>query len=139
MDDQDTSYGNSKNSLSIPGGTILTDTLLQIFKYSILNKVYSESPDKDPVKLINSLVELLDIKIDLPEEDLKNIPADGPFITVSNHPFRGIDSMLLFKIIHQKRPDFKIIASHLLWNIEPLRDIILPVNTYESGNQTKSS
>jgi putative hemolysin len=129
----------NESGLSIPGGTILTDTLLQVFEYSHLSKAYSESQYKDPVLLINSLLDQLDIKIDLPEEDIKNIPVNGPFIAVSNHPFRGIDSMLLYKLIHEKRPDFKILGSHLLWNIEPLREIIIPVNTYETRGRTKSS
>jgi putative hemolysin len=129
----------STANLSIPGGTILTDTLLKIIKHNKLNKVYSEAYDKDPIVLINSLLEQLDLHIDLPEEDLKNIPGEGAFIAVSNHPFRGIDSMLLFKLIYEKRSDFKIMASHQLQSIEPLKDIVLPVNTYEHINHEKSS
>ena len=33
----------------MPEGTILSDTLLHIFKYSKLNEIYSRSKDKDPV------------------------------------------------------------------------------------------
>jgi len=127
------------SDLYIPGGTTLTDTLLQVINYNRLNKVYSEAHDKDPIFLVNSLFELLDLNFDLPEEDIRNIPVEGAFIAVSNHPFRGIDSMLLFKLIYESRSDFKIMASHLLQNIEPLKDIILPVNTYEQRNQEKSS
>lgn len=130
---------NNISRFSIPEGTILTDTLLQVIKYSRLNKIYSEAHDKNPIVLVNSLLELLDLNIDLPEEDLKNIPAEGAFITVSNHPFKGIDSMLLFKLIHEKRSDFKILASHLLHSIEPLQDIIIPVNTYEQPDPGKTS
>jgi putative hemolysin len=139
MENEGSASNKIQPSLSIPGGTILTETLLQIFEYKILNKVYSESQDKNPVKLIDTLLSHIDMNIDLPEEDIKNIPADGPFIAVSNHPFRGIDSMLLYKIIQERRKDFKIMGSHLLWNLEPLRDIILPVNTYESRFEKKSS
>lgn len=128
-----------KPSLSIPGGIILTDTLLQIFEYNILNKAYSESDDNNPIKLIDSLLDQLDITIDLPDDDMKNIPVAGPFIIVSNHPFRGIDSMLLFKLIYRLRSDFKIMGSYLLWNIEVLKKIILPVNTYETNTIAKSS
>ena len=126
-------------NLNIPEGTIIAETLLQIFKYNKLNKVYSEVHDKDPIILINSLLDQLDLKYEISEDDLKNIPADGPFITVSNHPYRGIDSMILFKIMAGKRDDFKIMASFLLQKIEPLRDIIIPVNTYETSNNLKSS
>lgn len=126
-------------NLTIPEGTIIAGTLLQIFKYNKLNKVYSEVHDKDPIVLVNSLIEQLDINFDVPEDDLKNIPLNGSFITVSNHPYRGIDSMLLFKIIYEKRRDFKIMANFLLQNIEPLRNIIIPVNTFETSKDTKSS
>jgi len=126
-------------NLTIPEGTIIAGTLLQIFKYNKLNKVYSEVHDKDPIVLVNSLIEQLDINFDVPADDLKNIPSDGSFITVSNHPYRGIDSMLLFKIVYEKRRDFKIMANFLLQNIEPLRNIIIPVNTFETSKDTKSS
>jgi putative hemolysin len=126
-------------NLTIPEGTIIAGTLLQIIKYNKLNKVYSEVHDKDPIVLVNSLIEELEINYEITEDDLKNIPRDGSFITVSNHPYRGIDSMLLFKIIYEKRKDFKIMANYLLQNIEPLQNIIIPVNTFETSKNTKSS
>jgi putative hemolysin len=125
--------------LKIPEGTIISETLLQIFKFKKLNKVYSETHDKDPIELVNSLIEHLDISFEIPEEDLKNIPSTGSFITVSNHPYRGIDSIILFKVIYERRRDFKIMANHLLQNIEPLRNIIIPVNTFENTRDAKSS
>jgi putative hemolysin len=139
MGKKDKNKNNINSNLNIQGGTILTDTLLQIFKYNKLNITYSESHDKDPIVIINSLLDQLDLKIDIPESNINNIPAEGAFIAVSNHPFRGIDSMLLFKLIYEKRRDFKIMGNHLLQGIEPLRDIILPVNTYENRSQIKSS
>lgn len=126
-------------NLTLPDGTIIAGTLLQIFKYNKLNKVYSEVHDKDPIVLVNLLIEQLEINFDIPEDDLKNIPSEGSFITVSNHPYRGIDSMLLFKIIYEKRKDFKIMANFLLQSIEPLRNIIIPVNTFETSKYPKSS
>lgn len=128
-----------KTKLHIPVGTIITETLLQIIKYKRLNKVYSNLIKKDPVLLINNLLDELDLKYEIPEDDLNNIPTEGAFITVSNQPYQGIDSMLLFKIISEKRKDFKIMASFLLQNIEPLHDIILPINTLKTGKETRSS
>ena len=138
MNDQQESRSNN-NGLQIPGGTILTDTLLKIFNYDRLNRVYSESPEKDPLSLINNLLDLLNLKIEIPPDDLNHIPEEGPFIAVSNHPFRGIDSMILFRLMFTKRKDFKILASSLLHDIPPLKDIIIPVNTYESKYQNHSS
>jgi len=126
-------------NLNIPEGTILVETLLQIFKSDELKKVYEDMHDKDPIVLIDSLLDHLNLKFEISDEDFKNIPANGPFITVSNHPYRGIDSMLLYKIVFQKRSDFKIMASFLLKEIEPLREIIIPVNTFETIGGSRSS
>jgi putative hemolysin len=125
--------------LHIPQGTVIAETLLQIIKYKRLNKVFSDLIKKDPVLLINNLLDELGLKYEIPEDDLNNIPSEGGFITISNHPYQGIDSMLLFKIIYDRRKDFKIMASYLLQNIEPLHDIILPINTFREAKETRSS
>ena len=62
-------------NLTIPEGTIIVETLLQIFKYNKLNKVYSEIHDKDPVVLVNSLIEQLEINFDIPEDVMQKIEA----------------------------------------------------------------
>ena len=126
-------------NLFIPEGTVITETLLQIIKYKKLNKVISKSKHENALHLINNILEELELKFEIPEDDLKNIPAEGGFITVSNNPYHGIDSMLLFRILYEKRKDFKIMASYLLQNIEPLHDIILPINPVSSKKQRKSS
>jgi putative hemolysin len=124
--------------LFIPEGTIIAEALLHFFKYKKLSKVYSETNEKDPVTLINYLLDELDLKFEIPEQDLNNIPSEGGFITVSNHPYRGIDSMLLYKLISEKRKDFKVIASYFLQNIELLKNIILPVNPFGTEKNRKS-
>ncbi|TNF40907.1 MAG: lysophospholipid acyltransferase family protein [Bacteroidetes bacterium] len=115
--------------LEIPGGVIIAKALMQIFRYNRLNRVYASTYDTDPVVFINSILEHLDVRFDIPEKDLENIPADGAFITVSNHPFGGIDALILLKILMQRRADVRVTANFLLRNIDPLRDLIVPFNT----------
>jgi putative hemolysin len=123
----------------IPHGTVLADTLIKILNYNSISKLCSDCDDKDPLYLINSLLSLLNLNYQIPEEDLKNIPSDGPFIIVSNNPYKGIDSMLLYKIISEKRNDFRILGSQLLHRIEPLREVVIPVNTHSSAAGGESS
>jgi 1-acyl-sn-glycerol-3-phosphate acyltransferase len=40
-----------------------------------------------------------------------NVPKDGAYITISNHPLGGIDGVLLLKLMLEKA--FKIIANFL--------------------------
>ncbi len=127
------------DNLKIPEGTIIAETLLKIVKYNKLNKVYSDAQYKGVSGLIDSVIDELELNYEIPPEDLKNIPAKGSFVTVSNHPYRGIDSMLLFKIIYEKRPDFKIIADYKLQEIGALKSIIIPVNNFETARNERSS
>mgnify|MGYP000722072713 CR=1 FL=1 len=79
------------------------------------------------------------IRFEIPEEDLKRLPKDGAYITVSNHPLGGIDGILLLKLMLERRNDFKIIANFLLHRIEPLVPFIMPVNPFEDHKDAKSS
>ena len=126
-------------NIDTPGGMIISEALMQIFRYNKLNRVYSAAYDSDPAVFINSILEHLDIKYEVPEKDLENIPSGGPFITVSNHPFGGIDTLILLKILTANRSDVKGTANFLMQKIDPLRDHILPVNPAERPRDLKSS
>jgi putative hemolysin len=126
-------------NLNIPGGNIIAGALMQLFQYNKLNKVYENVTETDPMGLVNNMIDQLEIKFEINEEDLKNIPETGSFITVSNHPYGGIDALLLVKILYERRPDLKVMANFLLKRIEPIKDIILPVNPFETHKQSSSS
>src|SRR5512133_838694 len=126
-------------NLDIPGGNIIAKALMQIFRYNKLNRVYSSSYDKDPVIFINSILDHLDIRYEVPEKDLENILAEGPCMTISNHPFGGIDALILLRILTSRRSDVKGMANFLLQKIDPLKDYIIPVNPFETHRDVQSS
>ncbi|MCU0366064.1 MAG: lysophospholipid acyltransferase family protein [Bacteroidales bacterium] len=126
-------------NLDMPGGVFIAEALMQIFRYNKLNRVYSSAYDNDPVVFINSILDQLDIKYEVPEKDMENILSEGPFITVSNHPFGGIDALILLKIITSRRNDIKGMANFLLQKIDPLKEYVLPVNPFEMRKDVKSS
>jgi putative hemolysin len=126
-------------NIDTPGGMIISEALMQIFRYNKLNRVYSSAYDSDPAVFINSILDDLDIKYEVPEKDLENIPSGGPFITVSNHPFGGIDTLILLKVLTVNRSDVKGTANFLMQEIDPLKDHILPVNPPEKPGDFKSS
>jgi hypothetical protein len=50
---------------------------------------------------------------------LKKLPA-GPFITVSNHPYGGLDGIITIDFMARIRPDYKFIVNRLLSMIKTL-------------------
>ena len=65
---------------------------------------------------------------------MEYIPKDGPVIVVANHPFGGIEGILLGSILGRTRPDFTIMANSLLGRIPQFRDSMIFVNPF-GGNE----
>ncbi|MFG6685083.1 GNAT family N-acyltransferase [Mariniflexile sp. HNIBRBA6329] len=120
-------------------GTFIGWLLMKVLKISTLNKFYNRNKHLEGVEFLDKILDEFQIKFEIPEEDLKRLPKDGAYITVSNHPLGGIDGILLLKLMLEQRNDFKIIANFLLHRIEPMAPYIMPVNPFEDRKDVKSS
>ncbi|WP_375235885.1 GNAT family N-acyltransferase [Winogradskyella sp.] len=120
-------------------GTFAGWILMKVLKISSLNRVYNRNNHLTDLEFLDGLLGDFQIKFEIPEEDLKRLPKEGPYITVSNHPLGGIDGILLLKLMIEQRSDFKIIANFLLHRIEPLKPYIMPVNPFEDRKDAASS
>jgi putative hemolysin len=129
----------ANRSLQYFGGEALAKILFRWLKLDKVNKVYSSFYHQPSQDFITSLIRSFGIRFVVQEEDLKNIPETGPFITVSNHAYGGLDGILLMKVIPQVRPDFKVIVNFLLTQLQPLRPYFLGVNPFETYKDVKSS
>jgi len=121
------------------GGEVVAKLLMQILQFNKVNKVYSQTKDKEGIEFVNSVIEHLGITYEVSEDDLKRIPENKPFIIIANHPFGGVDAIILLKLLGEIRPDFKAMANFLLQKIDPLKDVIFPVNPFETHKKVKSS
>lgn len=84
----------------------------------------------------NLLTELdADIKISN-QQLLDNLP-DGPFITVSNHPFGALDGVALIDIVGTRRPDFKVMVNMILNHIGALSPSFIAVDALASNDPAK--
>lgn len=120
-------------------GTFFGWILMKLLNISTINKIYSKNKHLNDLPFLNALLDDFQIKFEIPEEDLKRLPKEGAYITVSNHPLGGIDGILLLKLMLEQRSDFKIIGNFLLHRIEPLKPYIMPVNPFEDRKDVKSS
>ena len=120
-------------------GTFSGWLLMKILKISSLNKFYDRNKHLKDGEFLNAIIEDLQINFEIPEADLKRLPKEGAYITISNHPLGGIDGVLLLKLMLEREPNFKIIANFLLHRIEPLKKYIMPVNPFENHKEAKSS
>jgi len=109
--------------------------LIQFSKFEQNQKTVVDD-DNSSISFIDSVFEELQVSFEIDQNELKRIPKTGPFITVSNHPLGGIDILLLIKIICKIRPDYKFIVSDMFYEIEPLRNNIIPIKI-ETKNRVR--
>ena len=58
---------------------------------------------------------------------LQTLP-DGPFITVSNHPYGHLDGIILIDLFGHLRPGYKVMVNEILGRIRTMRDNFIVVN-----------
>ncbi|MDR0413464.1 MAG: 1-acyl-sn-glycerol-3-phosphate acyltransferase [Dysgonamonadaceae bacterium] len=60
---------------------------------------------------------------------------EGPFITVSNHPYGHLDGIIAISVIAGKRSDFKMMVNWMLNRIDTMSDHFIGVNPYAKGSK----
>ncbi len=73
-------------------------------------------------------------------EKLADLPKEGPTLFFANHPFGGIEGVIMAARCLSLRPDFKLLANQMLAKIPELAPIIIPINvTAKSQKENLSS
>lgn len=60
----------------------------------------------------------------------ENIPEEGRYIFVSNHPLGGLDGIVFLDIVGRHHKNVKFIVNDLLTNLKNLEPVFIPVNKH---------
>lgn len=66
---------------------------------------------------------------------------DGPFVTISNHPYGGLDGLILIDLVGHFRDDYKVMANQFLNLVKTIKDNFISVvpATKDAAKATKES
>ncbi|MGZ3776830.1 MAG: lysophospholipid acyltransferase family protein, partial [Mucilaginibacter sp.] len=123
------------DKLKMPG---LAALLMEVMKINHVNKLFAEAQPKQGPEFVDAILKGCGVDIEFDERELKNIPETGSFIAIANHPYGGIEGMVLLKILCMVRPDAKIMANFLLKKIPNLSDYFVAVNPFENIEHSSS-
>ncbi|WP_316803924.1 lysophospholipid acyltransferase family protein [Pedobacter nototheniae] len=121
--------------LPFPG---LAEMLMKMMKINALNRIVSDAEQLEGAAFANYLLDTLGVIIEIDDEDLANIPENGAFISIANHPYGAIESLALLSTLTRKRPDTMFMGNFLLKKIPNLSKCIIPVNPFENVQDTSS-
>ncbi len=117
--------------------------LERLFLLPQLNDIYSsakEITDNDQdCEFANAVLESLNLKYEISEDDIERIPKEGPLVVVANHPYGGIEGILLASILKSVRPDVKIMANYLLERIPEMRDLFFFVDPFGGADAKRAN
>ena len=95
-----------------------------------LEQIYSRIVMREDGTFAGRALDTLDVSWSVPSDDLRNVPCSGPMVVLANHPFGGLDALVLLDLISRVRDDTRVLANHYLGGIGALRDRLLLVDPF---------
>jgi putative hemolysin len=125
-------------------GTIVGDgvahLIMSALRFNKLNDKYSRISHLKGLEFLSAAMDTFEITYEVNPEELKRIPRTGAFISVSNHPFGGVDGMILIKtMLEQQRNDIKTLSTFIIQRIPQISEFVFPVDPFENGARRGSN
>jgi putative hemolysin len=109
--------------------------LNSIFHLDWFNKFMEQHGDKDGMSFLKALFEEFNVKMTFVGEE--NLPENGRFLFVSNHPLGGFDGDMLIYMIRQHYPRVIVLVNDILMNLKNLAEFFVPINKH--GGQARDN
>lgn len=105
-----------------PVGNGLASGLMNMLSIDRVNALYDRNSSLTGQAFTSAVLQDLGVNYEVRNsEELSRLP-DGPFITISNHPYGSIDGVMLVDMFARIRPDFKVMVNRLLGRIRTLEN-----------------
>ena len=94
------------------------------------NRAY-ENIMNQPTQDFDVILREIQLKVDVDQKSISNIPATGPVVIICNHPTGIPDGIVMIETITRVRKDVKVLGNFLLDRVEPMKPYLFPVNPFD--------
>lgn len=122
--------------------SIVSGAAEKILAIDKVNQIYYESAineESEEPHFTGRILDTMQVDYDVSDQDLRRIPKTGPIVVVANHPFGGLEGIVMGSLLKSVRPDVKMMANFLLERIPDLRDLFIFVDPFGSAESAKSN
>lgn len=123
----------------LKGKRRLVNWLMKVLAIDKVNWIHDHNFDTPGPQFCRGLLEDLDIKLRIDNEELLDNLPEGAFITVSNHPFGALDGITLIDIVGRRRPEYKVMVNMILGHITAMRQNFIAVDQAASDDPAKKA
>ena len=127
--------GDLQRMFGIKGlpGLIVAGLAYRVLRLKRANAIQAKYAHLKGGEFAKAVLNEIGIKYEIDPQLADAIPAEGGFITISNHPFGGVDGLILMAEVCALRPDFKTLSTYFMSLIPSLRDSFISVDNFSSG------
>lgn len=123
---------NSRLARRIPGFVYgLMNRLLHLRE---VNEIIQKYGDKTGIGFVESVLDHFKVRFDY--RGTENLPREGRYIVVSNHPLGGFDGLILIYGVNKFMGPSLFLVRDELTKIPQLKELFIPINKF--GNQRSS-
>lgn len=116
----------------------LLTALRLLFHEKEIRQFGANYPHLKGFDFVEQVLDYFDFSYRLRDRERHRIPARGRIVIAANHPIGSLDGLALLQLVREIRPDVKVVANDLLTAIEPLGNLLLPVDNM-GGNTPRQN
>ena len=123
----------------LAGHRRLVERMLHWLSVDKVNAVHAHNCETPGPAFVEGLLRDFDIKLRVDGLDVFDNLPEGPFITVSNHPFGALDGITLIHLVASRRPEYKVMVNMILGRIWAMEPNFIAVDPMSSNNPAKKA
>jgi putative hemolysin len=114
-------------------GQRFAEFIIHICAINKVNQVYDHSFNYTGAEFTSRLLNDLGVNYSIGNAERLKLLPKGAFITVSNHPYGGLDGIILVDLMAGIRADYKFMVNNMLSRIKTMKENFISVNP--TGNK----
>lgn len=112
--------------------SFVTAYLKRLIHQDQINEILRAYSHLEPVEFVRATLAHMGISYEL--EGAEKIDPSGRYLFASNHPFGGLDGMILAMELNDLFGPTRIIVNDLLMHLRPISPLFIPINKYGRQN-----
>ncbi len=95
-----------------------------------VNQLYDDSRGTPSETFFQTVLENLGVRYRFSQQEAARIPPEGPVFVIANHPFGGLDGIILGDLLLSIRPDSRLLVNYLLLRMSEMDPIVFGIDPF---------